>query len=373
MAEHAAPKNSLWGRGESFKRRAGRFPYPHRILLLAVTAASFAGTSNLFAAYLAGASISWWDTEVSHSSSKDSRKDRSSHPIIEPRSAQSCIADRQMRRDSPIIGRPPNINVQSSSKEEQDAIPQTTSSPQSSQSGALIYQRYYAQTVQRILKPLFFASIGFSIPITRMVSARIVWRGIVYAVLMAFAKLACGLWLIRFSKPLRFPAKLKPNPPWPLLSHLYPERVCPKPSAPATNSPALTAVHPVVNTASPPLSQPPPVSAPSPTPLSPHPNSPLSIYPAAILGSAMVARGEIGFLISSLAASRCVFADPASTPSDTSIGNDIFLIITWAIVLCTIIGPLSVGLLVRRVKRLGKKKGGGRVGRRERAGEWGIG
>jgi Kef-type K+ transport system membrane component KefB len=39
----------------------------HTTLLLALVAgASYAGTSNLFAAYIAGASISWWDGELPH-------------------------------------------------------------------------------------------------------------------------------------------------------------------------------------------------------------------------------------------------------------------------------------------------------------------
>ena len=36
------------------------------ILVGLVTSATYAGTSNLFAAYLAGASINWWDSEVPH-------------------------------------------------------------------------------------------------------------------------------------------------------------------------------------------------------------------------------------------------------------------------------------------------------------------
>ncbi|USP82269.1 L-asparaginase 2-4 [Curvularia clavata] len=39
----------------------------HTLLLVGlVAAATYAGTSNLFAAYIAGASISWWDSEVPH-------------------------------------------------------------------------------------------------------------------------------------------------------------------------------------------------------------------------------------------------------------------------------------------------------------------
>ena len=41
----------------------------HTLALLGfVTASSYAGKSNLFASYHAGASISWWNSEISHSS-----------------------------------------------------------------------------------------------------------------------------------------------------------------------------------------------------------------------------------------------------------------------------------------------------------------
>jgi hypothetical protein len=68
----------------------------------------------------------------------------------------------------------------------------------------------------------------------------------------------------------------------------------------------------------------------------------------------MVARGEIGFLISSLAESNGIFVQSSSS-SDGDNDDDasrIYLVVTWAIMLCTVIGPIAVGSLVRRVKRL---------------------
>jgi len=63
----------------------------------------------------------------------------------------------------------------------------------------------------------------------------------------------------------------------------------------------------------------------------------------------MTARGEIGFLIASLAETTGLFASSSTTNAGSS---EIYLVVTWAIVLCTIIGPLSVGTLVKRVRRL---------------------
>ncbi|EFQ87901.1 hypothetical protein PTT_16428 [Pyrenophora teres f. teres 0-1] len=68
---------------------------------------------------------------------------------------------------------------------------------------------------------------------------------------------------------------------------------------------------------------------------------------------AMCARGEIGFLIPRVAESRGVFSADGKGADESS---DMFLIVTWAIVLCTIMGPLGVGLAVRRVKKLESRK-----------------
>lgn len=88
----------------------------HTILLFGfVAAASYAGTSNLFAAYLAGASIGWYDSEV----------------------AQPLYID-----DS----------------EEPGGQNHTIERIQSSLRGASVYKKYMEQPVARILKPFFFVS-----------------------------------------------------------------------------------------------------------------------------------------------------------------------------------------------------------------------
>ena len=86
----------------------------------------------------------------------------------------------------------------------------------------------------------------------------------------------------------------------------------------------------------------------------------LSLYPASMLGTAMTARGEIGFLIASVAASTGLFDSSTSTDQPVNGTSEIYLVVIWAVVLCTVIGPLSIGSLVRRVKRLERKTGKGR-------------
>jgi hypothetical protein len=211
-----------------------------------------------------------------------------------------------------------------------------------------------------------------------MFSGAIVWKGLVYAVLMMAAKLVCGIWFLRLTVQLPISAKSKQR-----LHALVPsvlKHICAgKPgkkgeklstgvqrrrannaqSEPLRSSTAVTS-EPATNEVPTPDNQ---QSAPSSIP------KPRSIYPASIIGCAMVARGEIGFLISSIAEGNGMF----TTGSDADAVSDMFLIVTWAVVLCTILGPLVVGILVQRVKKLhrGLEKQG-QVVHRDVLGVWGI-
>ena len=94
----------------------------------------------------------------------------------------------------------------------------------------------------------------------------------------------------------------------------------------------------------------------------------------------MVARGEIGFLISAVAATNGIFST-ANSPDEkedstdgASSTSDIYLIVTWAILLCTIIGPVTLGFLAKRAKRLQNERAQSREGAAEDPlGIWGVG
>lgn len=170
-----------------------------------------------------------------------------------------------------------------------------------------------------------------------MFSGEVVWRGVVYFILMAIGKLVCGLCLVRF-KSVRLPhnaiAKWVPSRlsvcwPWPKTSEVSESQDGNKnTSRPTTTNAAPQKSSPSVQKRMQIL-------------------KPKSLYPAALLGSAMVARGEIGFLISSVAESNGVFGSSAGDQS-----SDLFLVTTWAILLCTLCGPICVGMMVKRVRKL---------------------
>lgn len=201
-----------------------------------------------------------------------------------------------------------------------------------------------------------------------MFDGSIVWKGIVYTILMMVGKLLCGIWLLRTPfvscPPIKLTAFMKH--PRLQMSHFWgrvleqpkvSRGLTPTPAGRPQESPTFQPSHETATQAAVPHSD--PVDA-----------KPRSIYPATIIGCAMTARGEIGFLISSIAESKKIFS---STQADSGKNSEIFLIVTWAIMLCTIIGPLSLGLIVRRVRQLqhGAERDGRPV-RKDVLGVWGL-
>ncbi|TLD14460.1 hypothetical protein PspLS_11220 [Pyricularia sp. CBS 133598] len=317
-------------------------------LLGLVIAGTYAGTSGLLSAYVAGASISWWDSEVPHvptHKAQEKEHEPSTKQTNEPKPTQAT--------ESGVLTVPP--------ASDQRQLPFESRR----NSGTEIYEHYYSKAVSSILSPFFFASIGFSVPISQMFSGPIVWKGVVYTILMILCKLICGIWLLSFASPLRSLQRLVR-----ILSRSGHEVAIVTPGARCTqgarprNDQAAQATGPSHNSPEQAMTE--TQSTDSHTNASPDPEMPISTYPACILGCAMVARGEIGFLISALAESTGIFSGQAGSPEQPS---DLFLIVTWAITLCTIIGPLCVGLLVNRVKRLERKSRGGK---HNVLGAWGV-
>lgn len=104
------------------------------ILFGFVTGGTYAGTSNLFTSYLAGACISWWDGEMSH---------------LPVEKSQCTDAGQDSRQSFAVMA----TNNASSESDRAESIRSFSSAHIS---GLAIYKRYYQQAVEKILKPLFF-------------------------------------------------------------------------------------------------------------------------------------------------------------------------------------------------------------------------
>jgi hypothetical protein len=333
------------------------------ILIGLVTGATYAGTSNLFAAYIAGAAISWWDSEVPHPApSKPASARIGTGEKTDAATTGSQQGPSPMR---PTADDSNNITTTAPEHElgKSDAVESSGVNKKLDETGgSVIYEHYYLPAVSKILQPFFFASVGFSIPVTRMFRGAIVWRGIVYTALMAFGKFVCGLWLVRLSSiPGKATVNRLANTKLPSVPHLWGKSDCAPPSSstgatPTQRAPSTNAADNANNAKN--------------ERSSPNPPKPFSLHPPLILALAMCARGEIGFLISGVAESRGVFSAYGEASDEPA---DIFLVVTWAIVLCTIIGPLGVGLSVRRVKKLQARKNKQQEGAgRDVLGVWGV-
>ena len=181
-----------------------------------------------------------------------------------------------------------------------------------------------------------------------MFSGPIVWKGVVYSILMFAGKLATGLWLVRITLPEGPQFKQWPRRLWSRVQSrlcIAPTNVDGKDSN--NQSSEATAKSSEKDKKSPPADD----DTHSVNTTERTSKNPLSLYPPSIIGLAMVARGEIGYLIASLAESTGVFSTTNAEGSDEG-SSETYLIVVWAITVCTIIGPVAVGALVRRVKRL---------------------
>ncbi|PWN87583.1 Sodium/hydrogen exchanger, partial [Acaromyces ingoldii] len=154
-----------------------------------------------------------------------------------------------------------------------------------------------------VLVPFFFASIGFAIPVKEMFSGEIVWKGFVYSGLMGLAKMLAGSPILVAEAV----ARLKRRRNFKKTGQSVPGEE----AGAKENSRVEMAAASEEEKAE-------------------------AAWPAALfVGSALVARGEIGFLIVNLAYQGGLLSSEA------------FLVATWAITLNTIVGPACVGILLR--------------------------
>lgn len=106
------------------------------ILVGLVAGVTYSGSSALLGAYIAGAMISWWDAEAPHPRYKERRVSGEESRAAGPESLDTGSAETPTEE-------PPEI-----------VAPDAESGP--SNSGPEIFETYYQQVLQRLLKPFFF-------------------------------------------------------------------------------------------------------------------------------------------------------------------------------------------------------------------------
>jgi Kef-type K+ transport system membrane component KefB len=167
------------------------------------------------------------------------------------------------------------------------------------------YELFVAPIQRPLLEPLFFASIGFAIPFLSLWDPKPLWRGIVYSLLMLFGKVIVGIWLLIWtsaSLPLRSLRSL-------ILNATHHKSI--RSPAPANRSIEVSPTRGL--------------------------GEDKATLPSALLvGAAMVARGEIGLIILQIGYN-----------TSGKLSEESFVVGNWAVVLNTIVGPVTVGVIVR--------------------------
>ncbi|KGO39524.1 Cation/H+ exchanger [Penicillium expansum] len=167
------------------------------------------------------------------------------------------------------------------------------------------FDKYLLGPQQYLMEPLFFASIGFAIPFLKLWTGKRIWRGVVYTLLMAFAKCIVGMWIPIWQLVLGGKSHKKESPAQQKMkgqskredNNMRHKKQSEQREGHTWNRAWLAAT---------------------------------------LLGSAMVARGEIGLLIIEIGRNETPY-----------VSDEGFITGVWAILLNTIIGPVTVGLLVR--------------------------
>ncbi|KAH7398673.1 putative sodium ion/proton exchanger [Phaeosphaeria sp. MPI-PUGE-AT-0046c] len=138
-------------------------------------------------------------------------------------------------------------------------------------------EKYFLDAIKYLLQRLFFALIGFAIPfIDDLWTAEAIWKGFNYSLLMLISKVVVGL-VIPFATILRRPPGMS-------------IREC------------FTT----------------------------------TFWPVMLLGSTMVARGEIGLLVVHIGLNNTSY-----------LSKEVFITVVWAIVLNTVFRPVTVGLIIK--------------------------
>lgn len=144
------PIVTKWGFAPFFRRfieyHFARFDHISNIILMTlvlsafISIAAFTGTSVLFGAFLAGTFLTYLPSK---------------HP-----------------------GGPFMVMSREEGEREADKSPTFVHT----------FERYLLSPQEYLMEPLFFASIGFAIPFVQLWTGERIWKGIVFTLLMAFAK-----------------------------------------------------------------------------------------------------------------------------------------------------------------------------------------
>lgn len=171
-----------------------------------IAAAGYGGTSPLYGVYLAGLITSYLQRTTADTAkianintqagaAPGSESTESVNPITRAQSFPMGPTYRTRSSDHPPSAQTSQFALSPPSTDDKKA-----NSDQEEQHDHLsfvaTFETYLFPVMTYLLLPLFFGSIGYSIPFVALWTGEAIWRGIVYAILMIFGKIITGIWLV---------------------------------------------------------------------------------------------------------------------------------------------------------------------------------
>jgi hypothetical protein len=207
--------------------------------------------------------------------------------------------------------------------------------------------------------------MGFAIPLNKLFHGPVIWRGIVYTVLMVLGKCATSVWLFATPGLFTFIGKFtgrkrqsKGKAEGDNISMRSPSGLTHPPAQIDSQMASKSEISDGLDHSHPPHIQGNVITVTtdydSPYAIR---SSRKHIYAALLLSFAMTTRGEIGFLIAAVGQSINVLAP-----------EDAYLVVIWAVILCTLLGSIGVGIVVFYINKAATRL---RVAPSQILGEWG--
>lgn len=197
----------------AYREKAGEsgFLVIMAVLFVGMTAgARYAGTSPLYGVYIGGLVISYllrveeddWMQRTKPESRRFSEEGERM-PQVE-RCSMSLGLDLQgefgpgnrLRRATSHSTPIPMDRLSASHSATRHATSPIPAAIRPSVTFATTFERYISPVLLYLLLPLFFGSIGYSIPFIPLWKGRIIWKGLVYTLLMVLGKVVTGLWIL---------------------------------------------------------------------------------------------------------------------------------------------------------------------------------
>lgn len=186
----------------------------------------------------------------------------------------------------------------------------------------------------KIFVPLFFASIGYSIPFLSLWETQIIWKGIVYSLLMLLGKFLAGTSIILFDLFSCQDSVVE-------VEEIVKEEE--EGEEEIINSTRMEKVRRGLDSTSNSFSTSSTLTSTSSSKRF-NPLNRTTLIPASLLGTALIARGEIGLIILQITFNN----NNNNSTSSSSLGKEGYLIGIWAVLLCTLWGPIGFSFLINR-------------------------